>query len=75
MIRPTSAIDAAAPIAPAEGRAGYATARDAERRARSTLYGQDAQTRLALDRLDRLLTSGVPLRRDVPPGYYLDVQA
>jgi hypothetical protein len=75
MIRSTSAVDFTAPVAPGEGRAGYATARDVERRARSTRYGQDAQTRLALDRLDRLLASGVPLNRDVPPGYYLDVQA
>ncbi|MBK8176805.1 MAG: hypothetical protein IPK66_16560 [Rhodospirillales bacterium] len=56
------------------GKDSYATARAAEVRALSTHYDQDAASRQAFERLDRQLSSGQPLRRDVPPGYYLDVR-
>ena len=39
----------------------------------ATRYDQNAQLRTSLDRLDQRLASGEPLRRDVPPGYYLNV--
>jgi hypothetical protein len=39
--------------------------------ARSSRHHQNAQ--LALDHLDQHLASGEPLRRDVPPGFYLNI--
>jgi hypothetical protein len=42
-------------------------------RAAVTRYGEDDRTQAAFARLDSLLTSGRPPRRDVPPGFYLDV--
>lgn len=74
MIRSILAPDLVLPVTTSDARTGYATARDAQRRARSTRYAQDTVTRTSLQRLERLLSSGLPLRSDVPPGHYLDVQ-
>lgn len=55
------------------GMAGYRQMRTVEARAASTRYDEDAQTRQAIDRLGRTLSSGQPPRADVPPGYYLNI--
>ncbi|QLH38758.1 MAG: hypothetical protein HWD60_07140 [Defluviicoccus sp.] len=74
MIRSIPAPELVLPVTMGDARTGYATARDVQRRARSTRCAQNAATRTALQRLERLLSSGLPLRSDVPPGHYLDVQ-
>jgi len=61
------------PSALTERRAGYRAVRSVEVRARTTDWGQDARTRAALERLDGRLAAKDPPRRDVPPGYYLDI--
>ncbi|MBK8209349.1 MAG: hypothetical protein IPK78_04670 [Rhodospirillales bacterium] len=60
--------------APARGRDGYAAARAVEVRAQSTRYDHEGDARRALDRLSQRLAANQPLRRDVPPGYHLDIQ-
>jgi hypothetical protein len=51
---------------------GYQTAQDARNRAAFTRYNSSAQSRAALERLDRLLKDDTPLREDAPRGYYFD---
>lgn len=63
------------PPAPPGGQSTYgATTRDVALRARTMRWEQDAQTRAAVERLSSRLQSGEPLRRDVPPGFYLDIR-
>ncbi len=75
----TSALDAALKrldSAKASGRAGargYAASGDLANRARAFEQESSEQERRALDRLDRLLRSGGPLRGDVPRGFYFDL--
>ena len=54
---------------------GYEAARDVNARAAVAGSGDAPHTRNAMARLDRALESGVPLNRDVPRGYYLDIEA
>jgi hypothetical protein len=53
---------------------GYAAARTVEIRAQNTRYETDESARRAIDRLTRRLSAEEPLRRDVPPGFYLNVR-
>lgn len=52
---------------------GLGTAKQAAQRAGAYAAPDDARTRAAVDRLHRLLTAGVPLNRDAPRGYHLDI--
>jgi uncharacterized protein YjiS (DUF1127 family) len=71
MIDPTPAMSRAEPAA--ARRDGYSAASAVNIRARATRWDQDARTRAALDRLAERLAAGPALRRDVPPGYHLDI--
>jgi hypothetical protein len=51
---------------------GYQTAQDARNLAAFTRFNSSAQSRAALERLDRLLKDDVPLRENAPRGYYFD---
>jgi hypothetical protein len=51
---------------------GYQTAQDAKNRAAFTRFNVSAQSRAALERLDRLLRDDAPLHTDAPRGYYFD---
>jgi hypothetical protein len=51
---------------------GYKTAQDARNLAAFTRFNPSAQSRAALERLDRLLKDDAPLREDAPRGYYFD---
>jgi hypothetical protein len=51
---------------------GYRTAQDARNLAAFTRTSQTAQTRAALERLERLLDGDAPPRQDAPRGYYFD---
>ena len=51
---------------------GYRTAQDARNLAAFTQSSPSAQSRAALERLDRLLKDDAPLREDAPRGYYFD---
>ena len=53
---------------------GYRESRDVEIRAAATRPEDPPRVRAALVRLDRLLTSGKPLREDVPRGFYLNIR-
>jgi hypothetical protein len=70
-----SGLGSSSSVASARERRSYASARAVEVRAQTTRYDQDASSRQALDRLAKHLASGESPRRDVPPGYYLDVVA
>jgi hypothetical protein len=59
---------------PLRSRGGYDATRAVEIRARATRWDQDDRTRAALERLAGQIDKGEPLRRDVPPGYYLDIK-
>jgi hypothetical protein len=54
---------------------GYEAARDVNVRAAASGSGDGPHARKAIARLNQLLESGVPLKRDVPRGYYLDIEA
>ena len=58
-------------VAPTRGRDGYATARAVELRAQTTRYDQEGEARRALDR--KQLAANEPLRRNVPPGFHLNI--
>jgi hypothetical protein len=73
MTDPAPGVGSAAPL-PAGGRDGYNATKDVALRARTTRWEQDAQTRAAVERMSARLASGEPLRRDVPPGFYLDIR-
>jgi hypothetical protein len=63
------------PIASASRRNdGYAAARAVEIRAQSARYDHESENRGALERLSQRLAANEPLRRDVPPGYYLNIR-
>ena len=51
---------------------GYRTAQDARNLATFTRSSQTAQSRAALERLERLLDNNAPPRKDAPRGYYFD---
>ncbi|TCS63632.1 hypothetical protein EDD55_103255 [Varunaivibrio sulfuroxidans] len=51
----------------------YQLARDAGARARVFHTPETPQNTASLARLDRILSSGQPLRGDVPRGYYLNI--
>lgn len=52
----------------------FQTARQAQTRAAVTQTQESPETRGALNRLDRVMASGQPLRTDVPRGYYLNIR-
>lgn len=54
---------------------GYEAARDVNVRAATAGSGDAPHARKAIARLNQLLDSRVPLNRDVPRGYYLDIEA
>lgn len=51
----------------------YRLAEDAGIRARVFRIAESPQNAASLARLDRILSSGQPLRGDVPRGYYLNI--
>jgi hypothetical protein len=51
---------------------GYQTAQDARNLAAFTRFNSSAQSRAALERLDKLLKEDAPLLENAPPGYYFD---
>lgn len=51
---------------------GYQTAQDAKNRAAFTRFNSSAQSRAALERLDKLLKQDAPLLEKAPPGFYFD---
>lgn len=55
-------------------RAAYAGAGDVARRANVLNEAESPQNLASLKRLDRVLSSGEPLRGDVPRGFYLDLK-
>lgn len=57
------------------GAHGYEAARDVNARAATASSGDAPHARKAMTRLNQLLDAGVPLNRDVPRGYYLDIKA
>lgn len=58
---------------PAAQPESYQLARDAGVRARAFRTPETPQNTASLTRLDRILSSGQPLRGDVPRGYYLNI--
>ena len=74
MIEQASRSRVSSGAAPQRNAGGYAGARAVEVRAQTTVYGQDAESRKAMERLSQRLSSGEPLRRDVPPGFYLNIR-
>lgn len=54
---------------------GYEAARDVNARAAAAGSADAPHARKAIDRINKLLDAGVPLKRDVPRGYYLDIKA
>lgn len=54
---------------------GYEMARDVNVRAAATGSADAPPARKAIARLNQMLDEGVPLKRDVPRGYYLDIKA
>ena len=53
---------------------GYRESRNVEIRAAATRPEDPPRVRAALIRFDRLLSSGKPLREDVPRGFYLNIR-
>jgi len=53
---------------------GYDDAGDVTRRANVLNSGETPQNQASLNRLDRIMSSGQPLRGDVPRGFYLDLK-
>jgi len=51
----------------------YAEAREVGFRARVTRNGDSPAMQNALERLDKALSSGQPLVREVPRGYYVNI--
>lgn len=49
------------------------TARQAKTRAAAYQQPDEPGTRQALNRLDKILSTGRPLRDDVPRGYYVNI--
>ena len=54
---------------------GYRIAQGGERNAPVTRPSYPRQTLQAIDQLARALDSGMPLRKDVPRGFYLNITA
>ena len=59
---------------PRRAASGYQTAREVERRAAVTRRNDEPAFMRAVDRLNRILSTGKPLRDDVPRGYHLNIQ-
>ncbi|HEY9080370.1 hypothetical protein [Magnetovibrio sp.] len=81
VVRPAvqrASVDAARPVAapgaaPAAAK-GYGDAGEVSRRANVLNNVETPQNQASLNRLDRILSSGQPLRGDVPRGFYLDLK-
>lgn len=56
------------------GRAAYIDAGEVSRRANVMNDKETPENIASLKRLDRILSSGQPLRGDVPRGFYLDLK-
>jgi hypothetical protein len=54
---------------------GYRVAQEVERVAATTRPSYPKQTLYAIDQLGKALSSGIPLRQDVPRGFYLNIIA
>ncbi len=54
---------------------GYGASRDVNLRAAAAGSADAPHARQAIARLNQMLDSGVPFKRDVPRGYYLDIKA
>ena len=54
---------------------GYRIAQEVERTASVARPSYPRQTLQAIDQLTKALDSGMPLRKDVPRGFYLDITA
>lgn len=52
---------------------GYAQADEVARRAGVMNEEESPKNKASLDRLDRVMNSGQPLRGDVPRGFYLNI--
>ena len=52
---------------------GYAQADDVARRASVLNEEESPQNKASLERLNRMMGSGQPLRGDVPRGFYLNI--
>ena len=63
-----------APPAGQQGFSGFQASREAERATRVSEPMNDTEFKAAIERLSKNLSSGRPLRHDVPRGYYLNVQ-
>ncbi|MDP6173410.1 MAG: hypothetical protein QGF09_04510 [Rhodospirillales bacterium] len=59
---------------PQRASSGYQSAREVERRAAITRRNDAPAHTCAVDRLNRILESGKPLRDDVPRGFHLNIQ-
>ncbi len=53
---------------------GYQAAREVRVRAAVTRTSENPLQRKAVSRLDRLLDANRPLRKDVPRGFYINIQ-
>jgi len=53
---------------------GYSASREVENQARVTKPMEGSEFCRMVDRLNRLLDSGKPLRHDVPRGFYLNIR-
>ena len=69
----TSSISDPNRIRASERTVGYRAARDVRARAAVLSASDSPAVRKSLDRLDHILSSGRPLRSDVPRGYYLNI--
>ena len=61
------------PLANHQSRASYRAARRVEAQARVSEFSESPEFRRALDRLNQIRAADVPLRDDVPRGYYLNI--
>lgn len=59
---------------PRRASSGYRAAREVEQRAAITRHDYEPAFLRAVDRLNKLLDSGKPLRDDVPRGFHLNIQ-
>ncbi len=59
---------------PKRATSGYRMAREVEQRAAVTRRSDEPAFMRAVDRLNRILEAGKPLRDDVPRGFHLNIQ-
>jgi len=75
VVRPSSSTAAQGGARPsASHRAAFVNADEVSRRANVLNNVETPQNQASLNRLDRALSSGQPLRGDVPRGFYLDLK-